>query len=91
MPPADTPTTPAHDAEPDDAPMPDDGLARRRSRSGVEPTEMEKIIDERLKVKLKEIEDAKKAEAKAAEGMVVGDGLKLICDLGLGRVPLQVG
>src|SRR5262245_59308211 len=45
----------------------------------VEPTEMEKIIDERIKIKLAEIEAKKKEEAdkKAAEGMVVGDDLKL--------------
>jgi len=44
-----------------------------------EPTEMEKLIDERIKAKLAEIEAAKKAEAdkKAAEGFVVGDDLKL--------------
>jgi phosphate-selective porin OprO and OprP len=44
-----------------------------------EPTEMEKLIDERVRLKLAEVEAAKKAEAdkKAAEGYVVGDDLKL--------------
>jgi phosphate-selective porin OprO/OprP len=44
-----------------------------------ELSEIEKLIDERVKVKLAEIEAAKKAEAdkKAAAGYVVGDDTKL--------------
>lgn len=47
--------------------------------SMMEPTELEKLIDQRIKDKLAEIEAKKKAEsdAKAAEGSVVGDDRKL--------------
>jgi phosphate-selective porin OprO/OprP len=50
-----------------------------KTLAGLEPTELEKLIDERLKVKLAEIEAKKKAETekKAAEGFVVGDDLNM--------------
>src|SRR5262249_46437925 len=61
---------PATDAPADSSP---------KSLAGLEPTELEKLIDERLKAKLAEIEAKKKADAekKAAEGTVVGDDLNM--------------
>ncbi|HJZ90482.1 MAG TPA: porin [Gemmataceae bacterium] len=61
---------PATDAPADSSP---------KSLAGLEPTELEKLIDERLKAKLAEIEAKKKADAekKAAEGAVVGDDLNM--------------
>ncbi|HEX3152065.1 MAG TPA: porin [Gemmataceae bacterium] len=72
-PPAPAPTTGA----PKSTPAP--SAAPTAPTPGLQPTALEKLIDDRVKAKLAEVEAAKKAEAerKAAAGHVVGDDLKL--------------